>query len=135
MSSSQDRSQMEKQMPLLTLSGPFSRPRCSKYSATGGGGCKEWCTYGIWGLERANHHLATWQLYVARIQSKKGNLPSRGLPCITSTYKCILMDAANTSFCVYHGPGDLPDPRVKETISHLYVQLPMTSLHIKPETL
>lgn len=43
------------------------------------------------------------------------------------------MDAANTTLYVCHGPSDLSDPSVKETIIHLYVQLLMTGLHDKAQ--
>lgn len=39
------------------------------------------------------------------------------------------MDAANTTLYVCHSPSDLLDPRVKGTVIHLYVPLPMTGLH------
>lgn len=70
-----------------------------------------------------------WPEYKAESRSP----PSRGLPCITPAHNCILMDAANTTLYVCHGPSDLSDPWVKGAIFHLYEQLPVTGLHDKSQ--
>lgn len=137
---SQDTYQMEKQTshyPLLT--GPCSKPLLLWMLPNGssllpvGSGYEGWCQHRVLGLLVADHCLSTWQPSTTRIQSGKQKSILHCLPCITSIHNCILMDMANTTLYVCHGPSDLSDPWVKGTIIHLYVQLPMTGLHDKAQ--
>lgn len=88
---------------------------------------------GFWASKRViaafPYGSPAWQEY--KVESKSP--ASHCLPCITSIHNCILMDAANTTFYVCHGPSDLSDAWVKGTIIHLYIQLPMTGLHDKAQ--
>lgn len=70
---------------------------------------------------------------LTRIQTTQRKSTLSCPPCITSTPNCFLMDVANTTSCVCQGPSDLSDPWVKGTITHLYVQLPVTGLHDKAQ--
>lgn len=127
---------MEKQTQhYLTLPGPFSKtpavlnaPLQEVVAAKNGVSTASWDS----GELIATAFLRgspVWPEY--KVESKSP--ASRCLPCITSIHNCTLMDAANTTLYICHGPSDLSDPWVKGSIIHLYVQLPMTGLHDKAQ--
>lgn len=121
---------------IILHSWPFSKTPAVLNAPLQGSGCKEWCEYSIVRLWRADRHrLSTWQPSVARIQSgKQSPSPSIAACHASHPYTIALMDAANTTLYICHGPSDLSDPWVKGShYSSLCTASYMTGLHDKAQ--